>query len=242
MLRMYRSTPHPTTGEILAEILFGRKYRTKLPDGRKDQAKGREDIERARKKDKEMKEIQKKHKDKKGNVRPHNIREGDWVLRERQTTKNKSPYDPEPYKVTKVKGTQITATRGKEIKTRDSKMFKKIKLREKKYTFRRGDRQEEEDPDIGYPREAPQQAAPPQQAAQQQAQQPAQGGHRGRDRRPIRENWITKPHQPRSQWNNVPRELRDYNTRGDSERRDPGPDDEGRVRTRKKTVRFEAGR
>ena len=30
-LMMYRSTPHSTTGVIPAELLFGRKNRTKLP-------------------------------------------------------------------------------------------------------------------------------------------------------------------------------------------------------------------
>ena len=35
-------------------------------------------------------------------------------------------YDPVPYKVTKVQGTQITATRGDQIRQRDAKKFKKV--------------------------------------------------------------------------------------------------------------------
>ena len=35
-LKMYRVTPHLTTGRIPAELLFARKLRTKLPNVRKD--------------------------------------------------------------------------------------------------------------------------------------------------------------------------------------------------------------
>ena len=31
-LKMYRAAPHPTTGKSPAELLFARKFRTKLPD------------------------------------------------------------------------------------------------------------------------------------------------------------------------------------------------------------------
>ena len=35
-LKMYRATPHPTTGRSPAELLFARKFRTKLPDVRRN--------------------------------------------------------------------------------------------------------------------------------------------------------------------------------------------------------------
>ena len=48
-LKMYRATPHPTTGKSPAELLFARKFRTKLPDIRTNPA--REDIQQARDQD-----------------------------------------------------------------------------------------------------------------------------------------------------------------------------------------------
>ena len=62
-------------------------------------------------------------------MRPHNIEVGDQVLLLQKTTKSKPRYDPDPYTVTKVLGSQITATRGEKIRVRDSKKFKKVSLR-----------------------------------------------------------------------------------------------------------------
>ena len=101
-------------------MLFGRKFRTSLPDARKNIARDREDIVKARLKDKQEKERQRKQKDKKGNVRPHNIKVGDIVLKEIRKTKSQSPYDPIPYTVTEVHGTQITKERGGRTLRRDS--------------------------------------------------------------------------------------------------------------------------
>ena len=39
-LRVTRATPHISTGKSPAELLFGRKYITRLPDIRVDQAQG----------------------------------------------------------------------------------------------------------------------------------------------------------------------------------------------------------
>ncbi|KAF0296163.1 hypothetical protein FJT64_006315 [Amphibalanus amphitrite] len=62
--------------------------------------------------DARAKDVQKAYKDTPKNVRPHNIQTGDTVLLQRRSTKTASRYDPEPYKVVQMKGTQITATRG----------------------------------------------------------------------------------------------------------------------------------
>ena len=125
-LRSFRSTPHPTTGHIPAEILFRRKVSTILPDLRQDPAEGREDIEEARSNDKLAKEKMKKYKDRPANVRPHNISIGDRVLMRQKSTKKNPPHDPDPYTVTDVQGTQITASRHGRVKTRDSQRFKKV--------------------------------------------------------------------------------------------------------------------
>ena len=61
-LRSFRATPHPTTGHIPAEILFGRKVRFNLPDLRVDPARTRQDVVEAKSKDKAAKEIMKKYK------------------------------------------------------------------------------------------------------------------------------------------------------------------------------------
>ncbi|KAF0292806.1 uncharacterized protein FJT64_009280 [Amphibalanus amphitrite] len=70
--------------------------------------------------DARAKDVQKAYKDTPKNVRPHNIQTGDTVLLQRRSTKTASRYDPEPYKVVQMKGTQITATRGGSTLTRDS--------------------------------------------------------------------------------------------------------------------------
>ena len=150
-LRTYRSTPHPTTGEIPAEMLFGRKYRTKLPDGRRNMAIDREDIKRAREEDRKEKEKQKRQKDGKIYVKKHTIQVGDQVLKAREQTKNKSPYEPEPFTVVSVHGSQITAARGTEVKTRDSQKFKKVRLQKRKI-FNGEEKEDIEDADIGCPR------------------------------------------------------------------------------------------
>ena len=62
-LRSFRTTPHPTTGAIPAELLFGRKISSIIPDLRPDPALSRQDIVQARARDKEAKEKMKMYKD-----------------------------------------------------------------------------------------------------------------------------------------------------------------------------------
>ena len=125
-LRSFRSTPHPTTGAIPAELLFGRKVRTIFPDLRPDPAGDREDIVAARDKDRQSKVKMKQYKDNHRNVKPHTIAIGDRVLLKQKSTKKHPPHDPDPYSVVDVQGTQITAVRHGATKTRDSQRFKKV--------------------------------------------------------------------------------------------------------------------
>ena len=132
-LRNYRSTPHTSTGKSPAEALFGRQIKTRLPQFMKES-----EDEGMRKKDKESKANQKKYKDAKKTVQPHNIEVGDTVLLKRKQTKTTSRYDPSPFRVTDVKGTQITAAREHQVRTRDAQRFKKVTIaKPKSYQYQR---------------------------------------------------------------------------------------------------------
>jgi hypothetical protein len=150
-LRSVRATPHPTTGASPAELLYNRSFRTKLPDLRTDPARGRADIIKAQVKDREEKEKMKMYKDRSRYVKAHDIKLGDLVLKERRSTKQDSPYDPKPYKVTEVIGTQIKGQRDEEEKTRDSQKWKVVKPARRR-RFRLPTPEVEEDADIGPPR------------------------------------------------------------------------------------------
>ena len=80
-LLMYNATSHPSTGFAPAELMFGRKIRTRLPN-----ALPREDslVEKARQNDDKAKQIQKRYKDAKPYVRDHSIKIGDRVLLKQQ--------------------------------------------------------------------------------------------------------------------------------------------------------------
>ena len=130
-LMQFRATPHPTTGKSPAELLFGRKFHTTLPDLRKNPAAKRTDILEARGSDATEKQRMKAYKDSRNNVRPHCIKHGDKVLLKRKSNKRNSPYDPVPYTVTEIWGTQIQAEREGRTKTRDAQRWKKIYLYKK---------------------------------------------------------------------------------------------------------------
>ena len=65
-------------------------------------------------------------------MRPHGIKVGDAVLLKQKQTKTKSRYDPDPFWVTGVDGTQITASREHLVRTRDAQRFKKVTIAEPK--------------------------------------------------------------------------------------------------------------
>ena len=126
-LRNYRSTPHTSTGKSPAEALFGRSIKTRLP-----QVMEKAEDDDMGKKDAESKASQKKYKDASRIVRPHSIKVGDAVLLKQKQTKTKSRYDPDPFRVTGVNGTQITASREHLVRTRDAQRFKKVTIAEPK--------------------------------------------------------------------------------------------------------------
>ena len=152
-LLLHRATPHSTTKKSPAELLFNRKFITTLPDIRANPAAVRKDILEAREADAQEKENMKRIKDDKANVVQHSIKKGSKVLLRRKTTKHNSEYDPDPYVVTGVFGTQIEAVRGDKRRTRDSQHFKLLHtIKPRSYTLAREPKDTstyQEDPDIG---------------------------------------------------------------------------------------------
>ena len=128
----FRATPHSTMRKSPAELLFSRKFVTKLPDLRTNPARGRRDIEEAREENRQAKDKLKEYKDDSREVKEHSIKAGDMVIAKRKVTKHDSVYDPKPYKVVATYGTQIKGERedGKK-KTRDSQNWKNMEVNKK---------------------------------------------------------------------------------------------------------------
>ena len=99
----YRSAPHTTTGVSPAELLFGRKMRTKLPELKEENTESE-----MRDRDGEMKAKVKRYADKKRNPQESDLALGDQVL-VRQERKNKlsTPFAPEPYDVVTKTGNSV---------------------------------------------------------------------------------------------------------------------------------------
>ena len=125
-LWQFRATPHPSTNKSPAELLFGRKFRTILPDLRTNPARARRDILEARAADQVAKERMAAYKDNKTTVHTTSIKPGDLVLLKQKSSKLRPIYDPEPYKVTQTWGTQIEAKRDGIAKKRDAQCWKKV--------------------------------------------------------------------------------------------------------------------
>ena len=134
-------------------------------------------------------------------MKPHNIQEGDKVLLGRKQTKLDSPYDPLPYTVTQVHGTQIVARRGDQQKTRDSQYWKKVDTKQRKdFTAirERGFRREDDYlPDIGPPAAVQPLGAPETITVDPPAHQGVQQTNRTPARQP-REKWSLQAPSTRS--------------------------------------------
>ena len=99
----YRSTPHSTTGVSPAELLFGRKVRTKLPELREESTESE-----MRDRDSEMKVKAKQYADKKRNVQESDLTPGDKVLvKQERRNKLSTPFAPEPYAVVTKTGNSV---------------------------------------------------------------------------------------------------------------------------------------
>ena len=105
-MRNYRATPHSTTGQSPARLLFGRNIRVCLPqitESAKD--------DKLRATDLNAKEKMKVYADR--NARDTKVSIGDTELvRQKYTNKHSTPFKPTPYQVVAKKGSMITADNG----------------------------------------------------------------------------------------------------------------------------------
>ena len=73
--------------------------------------------------------LQKVYADNRRNPKEKQIEIGDEVLIKQNKTTIKSLFDPTPFQVTKVKGSQVKAKRGGQIRTRSKSHLKLVKRR-----------------------------------------------------------------------------------------------------------------
>ena len=126
-LMMYRATPHSSTGKSPSELLLNRKIRIKVPGIIKEpQAKEHKE---AKEKHKEERRKQKEYADRHRRAKKKRVLVGDEVLLKQTKTTTKPPWNPQPLKVVKVKGTQVTAKHGQFERTRNIEKFKILRKR-----------------------------------------------------------------------------------------------------------------
>ena len=124
MLRNYRATPHATTGVSPAELFFGRKLRTKLPE---QISKPDIDHNAVCERDTTTKRLMKDTADSGVHASPSELEVGTRVLVRQVKKSTLTPYyNARPYTVTRKKGSMITALCGPHWITRNSSHFKKI--------------------------------------------------------------------------------------------------------------------
>ena len=123
----YRNTPHPSTGKTPSELMMGRVVRTRVPQLIKTPKN--KSLQEAKQKDRETREKRKEKFDKRKTAKERDIKEGDRVLVAQKKTTTKPPFDPKPYKVTEVKGSQIVVERGDKTRVRNMGKVKLLKPR-----------------------------------------------------------------------------------------------------------------
>ena len=126
-LRNYRATPHSSTGVPPHTALYGRPMRTKLPEVPLNLPKDKE----MRIKDQRSKDVMKKYADQRRHTKPSSLRPDDEVLVHKgkaHQRKTEPYYEPHPYTVIDKKGSMVTASDGQHSITRNSSMFKHVKL------------------------------------------------------------------------------------------------------------------
>ena len=102
----YKATPHTGTGLTPFAMMFGREMRTKLPMF-SCEMKGASD--QARDSDAQYKQKMKDYADK--GAKEHSINEGDTVLIRREVRgKLDTAYNPEPYQVVDVQGSDMVCS------------------------------------------------------------------------------------------------------------------------------------
>ncbi|XP_052224142.1 uncharacterized protein K02A2.6-like [Dreissena polymorpha] len=118
----YRSIPHPSKGRSPAEIMFGRKLKTKIPTYSKP-----ENDDEIRKRETLAKRNQKRNADVKRKSKPADLRIGDTVLiRQKPRHKLDTPFNPTPGTLIKKNGFTITVEHNGKQFRRDASHFKPV--------------------------------------------------------------------------------------------------------------------
>ena len=123
----YRNTPHSATGVTPASLMMNRDIKTKLPSIRRPLTTAHHI--QAQQKDAAAKTKQKEYADRHRRAKEREYKVGDKVLIHQKKTTTKPPYDPDPYTVTQIKGTQITSTRRGQQMTRNVDKLKILRDR-----------------------------------------------------------------------------------------------------------------
>ena len=119
-LRNYRPTPHSSTGKSPAELLMGRQIKTKLPEV--PTLHPTHPI--VAKNDSAAKQKMKYHADKYNHCHPDKFSVVNLVLPRQPKVKFSTPFQAEPFRITEVKGSMITATSKDQTVTRNASHFK----------------------------------------------------------------------------------------------------------------------
>ena len=124
----YRNTPHSSTGLSPSEIMLSFTPRTYVPSIKQfTHPKHRRTTNIAISHDKAAKDIQKAYADKKNHAKMSNIAVGDVVLLKRkQQNKFQSPYDPEPFVVSRRNGNSVTIEKPGCVRLRNISQLKII--------------------------------------------------------------------------------------------------------------------
>ena len=134
-LVMHRKSPHSTTGVSLAESMFQRNLRTRIPGIEEFQV----DDQEVRDRDKKAKEIGKLYADEKRDARESDVKERDRVLlKQKQTNKLTPSFRPEPFRVLEKTGNSVV------VESPEGVQYKRNSTHVKKFIERDGP--PEEDP------------------------------------------------------------------------------------------------
>ena len=122
----FRATPHSTTKVAPATVMFARNIRTKLPqiEVKVDKSAVDKKIEQQ---DKDARQKMKEYADKRRNATATTMKIGDCVLvKQKRKNKLSTRFDPRLLRVTKIKGTMVTAQRNNLTITRNQSFFKLV--------------------------------------------------------------------------------------------------------------------
>lgn len=121
-LLAYRSTPHGSTGKSPFQLLFGRPMRNLLPT--LTSGTHNPTYSEARQNDAHRKVYNREYVGARRHTSYNQLHVGQVFCKRDKTNKFSSCYDPHPYTVTKVSGSQITASRDGASICRNASFFK----------------------------------------------------------------------------------------------------------------------